>query len=381
MNAETSSFDCAAPSVQTPHPGLLKRKIIHFDMDCFYAAVEVRDNPILAGKPVIVGGSPESRGVVCTASYEARRFGVHSAMPCAHAKRLCPEAIFIKPNFKRYQAASAQIREIFQRFTTQIEPLSLDEAYLDVTDNKQGLYAVKIARLIQNAIIAEVGLTGSAGIAPNKLIAKIASDYRKPKGLTVVTPENVTTFMQHMPLRKISGIGPASEKRLSALGFTHCQDIWPHRLGDLQTQLGKRMGLWLYWRARGIDERAVQVSRIRKSLGKEDTFVKDTNDPYVLEKTMAELAQQISSRLKQQNLQGQTVTLKIKYHNFQQITRSHTLPNPVQQAQDILSASFPLLQKTEAARRKVRLVGITISKLSQTSSPSEKQTLQPHCPA
>lgn len=367
-HAQTHTPQYAPPNATNPHPALLKRKIIHFDMDCFYAAVEVRDDPSLKGKPVIVGGSPNSRGVVCTASYEARKYGVHSAMACAQAKRLCPEGIFLKPDFSRYQAASQHIREIFKRFTKTIEPLSLDEAYLDVTENPQELYAVQIAKQIQSAIAEEVGLSGSAGVAPNKLIAKIASDYRKPQGLTVVPPQRATDFMQLMSLRKISGIGPASEKKLATLGLHTCEDVWMHPLETLTAQLGRRMGTWLYWRTRGIDERPVQVSRIRKSLGKEDTFSQDTNDLAVLQTKLENLAKQVSERLARQQLQGYTVTLKVKYANFQQITRSTTLPNPIHTPTDILHASLALLQKTEATQRKVRLVGITLSKLSTTQA-------------
>lgn len=367
-HAQTHTPQYAPPNTTNPHPALLKRKIIHFDMDCFYAAVEVRDDPSLKGKPVIVGGSPNSRGVVCTASYEARKYGVHSAMACAQAKRLCPEGIFLKPDFSRYQAASQHIREIFKRFTKTIEPLSLDEAYLDVTENPQELYAVQIAKQIQSAIAEEVGLSGSAGVAPNKLIAKIASDYRKPQGLTVVPPQRATDFMQLMSLRKISGIGPASEKKLASLGLYTCEDVWMHPLETLTAQLGRRMGTWLYWRTRGIDERPVQVSRIRKSLGKEDTFSQDTNDLAVLQIKLENLAKQVSERLARQQLQGYTVTLKVKYANFQQITRSTTLPNPIHTPTDILQASLALLQKTEATQRKVRLVGITLSKLSTTQA-------------
>src|SRR3989338_5154126 len=200
------------------HPSLLKRKIIHFDMDAFYAAVEIRDDPRLQGKPIVIGGSPNSRSVVCTASYPARRYGIRSAMSCARAAFLCPEAIFIKPNFEKYKAASVQIREIFSRYTDLIEPLSLDEAYLDVTNNKLGLYAVQIAKRIKSDIVKELNLTGSAGVAPNKLVAKIASDLNKPDGLTIVLPHQVTEFMRNLPLRKINGIGPATEKRLHGAG-------------------------------------------------------------------------------------------------------------------------------------------------------------------
>ncbi len=346
------------------HPSFLKRKIIHFDMDCFYAAVEIRDNPKLKGRPVVIGGSPNSRGVVCTASYEARQYGIHSAMSCAKAKKLCHDTIFISPNFEKYKAASNQIHSIFKSYTDLIEPLSLDEAYLDVTNNHQQLYAVKIAKRIQEEIYQTTGLTGSAGIAPNKLIAKIASDFRKPNGMTLVLPEQVSTFIGPLPLRKISGIGPASEKKLNALGLHACHDAWAYDLKDLQKMLGTRMGEWLYLKSRGIDEKGVQNNRVRKSLSEETTFQSDLIHIPALEEQLTHLTQSVTEKLRLKNLSGKTITLKVKYANFDQITRSKTLSKSTNSEQVIFHIAKSLMLKTEAGKRKIRLLGLTLSKLA-----------------
>lgn len=347
------------------HPTLLTRKIIHFDMDAFYASVEVRDNPDLAGKPLVVGGSPNSRGVVCTASYEARKFGVRSAMPCSQAYRLCPEAIFVKPDFERYSAESRKIREIFGRYTSIIEPLSLDEAYLDVTDNAFGLYATQIAKRIQDDILRELNLSGSAGVAPNKLVAKIASDINKPKGITVVMPEQVLKFMGSLPLRKIHGIGPATEKRLQKLGFHYCRDLWPWTRAALEEELGN-MGPWLYDRVRGIDDRAVRVHRERKSLGKEDTFSTDILDLEQLDRELVTLCESVEAALKKRGIQGKTIILKVKYSDFTQLTRSQTIESATDSATDILDVTRGLMRVTEAGRKKIRLLGVSLSNLSST---------------
>lgn len=342
------------------HPSLLQRKIIHFDMDAFYAAIEIRDNPVLKGKPVIVGGSPNSRSVVCTASYEARKYGIHSAMACAKAARLCKEAIFIEPHFEKYHEASLHIRDVFKKYTALIEPLSLDEAFLDVTQNPEGLYAVTIAKRIQKEIQDGLGLTGSAGVAPNKLIAKIASDIKKPNGLTVVLPEQVTSFMSNLPLRKIHGIGPATEKRLAALGLKVCSDVWKYSLADLSLHFGN-MADWLYEQSQGIDERPVETEWVRKSLGKEETFPVDLLDVFSLKNELTKLSQAVSKHLITDNLKGKTITLKVKYDNFEQITRSQTLEHFIQEDTIIFAVATKLLDKTEAGRRKIRLLGISVS--------------------
>ena len=347
---------------QCVHPSLLQRKIIHFDMDAFYASIEIRDNPNLKGKPVIVGGSPNSRGVVCTASYEARKFGVRSAMACSVAYRLCPQAIFVPTNFEKYRTAALQIRDIFSNYTDIIEPLSLDEAYLDVTSNTRGLYAIKIAKLIQEEILAKTGLTGSAGIAPNKLLAKITSDINKPHGLTVLLPEKVLDFMRTLPLRKIHGIGPATDLRLAEKGFVFCRDIWPFTLDELTEKLGSNMGPWLYKRARGIDERPVEISRERKSLGKEDTFSKDIDALDILTDKLDIISQQVAASLVKRSIKGKTITLKVKYDDFESITRSQSLPMHTNDTFVIREITKKLLlEKTEAGRRKIRLLGVSVA--------------------
>jgi len=354
------------------HPSLLERKIIHVDMDAFYASVEIRDNPDLSGRPVIVGGSPDSRGVVATASYEARNFGVRSAMACSRAARLCPGAVFIRPDFEKYRAVSTRIREIFSRYTKLIEPVALDEAYLDVTDNVDGLYAVQIAKKIQQEIREELGLSCSAGVAPNKMLAKIASDLRKPGGISVVLPAQVVEFMRALPLRKINGIGPATEQRLARHGLRVCGDVWEKTAGELAGMFGERMGAWLADRSRGIDGRRVQTSRERKSIGCEETFARDVTAPEILRQELAGVARQLAARMEKRELSGRTLTLKVKYADFTQVTRAATLDGggvfSGGDAGGIYAAALGLLEKTEAGRRPVRLLGLAIRVVSRGSS-------------
>jgi len=342
-------------------PLLLKRKIIHFDMDAFYAAVEIRDNPSLQDKPLVIGGPPQSRSVVCTASYLARRYGIRSAMACSQAARLCSHAVFLPPDFQKYKAISNQIRSIFSRYTDLIEPLSLDEAYLDVTKNKMQLYAVQIAKRIKNEIKQELQLTGSAGVAPNKLVAKIASDINKPDGLTIVLPEQVTSFMAPLPLRKINGIGPATEKRLHQNNLYTCADVWQHSKENLIDLLGENFGEWLYDSSRGIDDSAVETHWVRKSLGQEETFSEDTTDMPWLLKKLEDLSQEVSLDLKRNAFQGKTITLKVKYADFKQITRSQTLAHHTDTTHEIFDAVKILIEKTECGKKKVRLLGISVS--------------------
>lgn len=348
----------------TLHPSLLARKIIHFDMDAFYASIEIRDDPSLKDKPLVIGGSPQSRAVVCTASYAARKFGVKSAMPCSQAARLCPEAIFMAPNFHKYHAVSQQIRGIFQQYTAMIEPLSLDEAFLDVTHNERGLYATKLAKMIQDQIYEELQLTGSAGVAPNKLLAKIASDINKPRGLTVILPEQARRFMEHLPLRRIHGIGPASEKRLQKAGLFYCRDVWQRSPDELEEVLGS-MGRWIWERSQGIDERPVEVERERKSLGKEDTFATDILDLDVLIRELKVLAKEVGEALRHRGLRGKTITVKCKYADFHQVTRSRSLLAPTDEAGLIEDIALELLRQTEAGQRKVRLLGISVANFEQ----------------
>lgn len=342
------------------HHSLFQRKIIHFDMDAFYAAIEIRDDPSLRGKPVVIGGSPDSRGVVCTASYEARRYGIRSAMACAHAARLCPDAIFVRPNFEKYSLVSQQIRSVFSQYTSLIEPLSLDEAYLDVTNNPQGLYAVRIARLVQEEIFDRLGLTGSAGVAPNKLVAKIASDLHKPRGLTVVLPEQVTAFMKSLPLRKIHGVGPVTEKRLLAAGLQTCCDVWALSFADLEARVGN-LASWLYQSSRGLDMRPVETEWVRKSLGRESTFGKDILELPKLRAELAPIAAEVATDLRDEGLRGRTITLKVRYADFTRITRRRSLSEAVDDKATILRLAQDLLYSTEAGRKKIRLLGIAVS--------------------
>lgn len=342
-------------------------------MDAFYASIEVRDRPELKGKPVVIGGSPQSRGVVCTASYEARKFGVRSAMACSRAYRLCPQAIFLRPDFEKYTKVSKQIRAIFRKYTDKVEPLSLDEAYLDVTENEAGLYAVKIAKLIQEEVFATLGLTGSAGVAPNKMVAKIASDIRKPFGITVILPEQVRSFMENLPLRKIHGIGPASERRLAEHGLHMCRDVWSMPLPELELRLGSNLASWLHHRALGIDERQVTVSRQRKSVGRETTFSQDTADPAVLDGVLQKLATAVERSCARIEVTARTVTVKIKFEDFTSITRSHTGDHTVSSERDILHVARTLFSQAATGTRKIRLLGISLSSLEGRVSSSSSE--------
>jgi DNA polymerase IV len=341
------------------HPSLECRKIIHIDMDAFYASVELRDQPSLSHKPVVIGGDPQSRGVVCTANYIARKYGIHSAMACSRAFRLCPDAVFIRPNFDKYKAVSQQIRQIFASYTDMIEPLSLDEAYLDVTQSQTGLFAVKIANNIRAAIKQQLNLTASAGVGPNKMIAKIASDFNKPDGITIVLPHQVIGFMEALSLRKIPGIGPKTETRLKALGLVSCRDAKNYQLNQLCGMLGQRLGDWIYRACRGIDERSVKVSAERKSLGKEETFSADLLNRVEIEKELKALATSVSKSLENKGYLAKTLTLKVKYGDFQTITRSKTLDQPFDNATLIEKLAIGLLDKTEAGARPIRLVGVS----------------------
>src|SRR6266702_8190770 len=304
------------------------RKIIHVDMDAFYASVEQRDNPELRGKPVAVGGSRE-RGVVAAASYEARRFGVHSAMPSVIAKRKCPDLIFVKPRFDAYKAISRQIREIFAEYTPIIEPLSLDEAYLDVTENLKGIIsATRIAEEIRARIRAETELTASAGVSYNKFLAKLASDHQKPDGLFVITPEMGPTFVETLSVRKFHGVGPATAKKMARLGIATGLDLRAQTLTFLQQHFGKA-GSYYYWAARGIDERPVRADRIRKSVGAENTFPVDLFTYEAARDALREIIDTVWSYCERSGTRGRAVTVKIKFANFRQITRSRTGQMPV----------------------------------------------------
>jgi DNA polymerase IV len=338
------------------------RKIIHVDMDAFYASVEQRDDPELRGKPVAVGGSRE-RGVVAAASYEARRFGVHSAMASVTAKRKCPELIFVKPRFDVYKEVSLEIRGIFAEYTGLVEPLSLDEAYLDVTDNLKGVpYARQIAQEIRARIRVETGLTASAGVSYNKFLAKLASDQRKPDGLFVITPEMGPSFVEALPVGKFHGVGPATAAKMNALGIHTGADLRAQPLSFLQERFGKA-GAYYHSISRGIDNRPVRPDRVRKSVGAENTFERDL---WTFEDMSAELVLMVGKvwrYCEQAEIRGRTVTLKVKFQDFEQITRSRSSASAVEcrvslekAALDLLSALFPL-------RKGVRLLGVTLSGL------------------
>lgn len=343
---------------------LVQRKIIHVDMDAFYAAVEQRDNLQLRGKPVVVGGDPGSRGVVATCSYEARRFGIHSAMSSVRAYRLCPQAVFVRPRFEAYRAVSSQIRELFYEYTDLVEPLSLDEAYLDVTDNKKNItFATRVAREILQEIRIRTGLTASAGVSYNKFLAKVASDVNKPAGLTVVTPEQAEAFIAELPIRRFHGVGRVTEKRMLARGIATGADLRQFTREALQQLFGKS-GPYFYDIARGIDNRAVLPNRIRKSIGKETTLEEDCADKGEMMTILGKLAERVVALAQAHNTGGLTLTLKVRYDDFQSVTRNYTQAEPINEVENMLILAETLLDKTEAGPRPVRLLGLTVSNLT-----------------
>ncbi len=346
---------------QSIHSSLLERRIVHVDMDAFYAAVEIRDDPSLRGKPVVVGGKPGGRGVVATCSYEARSFGIHSAMSSSKAYQLCPDAIFVRPRFDVYKAVSDEIRNIFARYTSLVEPLSLDEAYLDLTYPTQKT-ATQLASEIRAAIFKELGLTASAGIAPNKMLAKIAGEIKKPNGQTTITPAQVSQFMAHLEVGKIPGVGPKTKRRLAEKGILYCRDVLKPEHGFLGHH--GRFERWLYHRCQGLDDRPVSVSRVRKSIGHEETFSADLSDGLQLSKVLIEIAKQLEARLRKNQMMGRVLTLKIKYSDFSLSTRSLSFNRFFQDFEAILSASEILLQRTLYTKRSVRLLGLSLSDLS-----------------
>ena len=328
-------------------------------MDAFYASVEQRDNPDLIGKPVAVGGS-RHRGVVAAASYEARQFGVHSALPSAIAYRKCPDLIFVKPHFEKYKEVSQQIRSIFAEYTDLIEPLSLDEAYLDVTNNKMNLeFAMDIADEIKTKIKAETKLTASAGISYNKFLAKIASDYNKPDGFYVITPKMAEKFIENLPIEKFFGVGKVTAKKMHQKGIFNGKNLKQHSLATLNRWFGKS-GKYYFNIARGIDNRAVNPSRIRKSLGAERTYEFDLKTNEDLESNLIGVVEILLKRLEKANTYGKSLTLKIKYGDFQQITRSKTLADNFTPEQ-IIKVGIQLLQLIPEPEKGIRLIGLQVS--------------------
>jgi len=345
------------PTPYTPH-----RKIIHIDMDAFYASVEQRDNPEYRGKPLVVGGLPEGRGgVVATASYEARKFGIRSAMPSKTALRLCPHAIFIRPRFDAYKAASQHIREIFSRYTDLIEPLSLDEAYIDVTTDKLGIgSAIEIAQQIKQAIKDELQLTASAGVSINKFVAKIASDINKPDGLKFIGPSNIEAFMEALPVEKFYGVGKVTAEKMKKMGLHSGADLKKLSEDEMSRHFGKA-GRFYFQIVRGLDDRAVQPHRETKSLGAEDTFAYDLTDYEDMCAELDKIAITVEKRLKRYELQGRTITLKVKYSDFRIINRSQSFPKPVDDLETIAATAKTLLMASGVEDVKIRLLGITLS--------------------
>jgi len=347
-----------------------QRSIIHLDMDAFYPAVEVLDKPDLKGKPVIVGGA-KKRGVVSSASYEARRFGVHSAQPIATAIRLCPDGIFMPVRMSRYKEVSRQVFEIFHCFTPLVEPLSIDEAFLDLTGAERLMgQTIEIARKIKETVFKKTGLTVSAGVASSKFTAKIASDIDKPDGLTVVPPDRVREFLDPLPVKKMWGVGKITQQVLARLNVKTFKDLRQIPVEILEKNFGKH-GASMHLLSMGIDERDVEPEREVKSIGHEQTFMKDILDPDQARKEILSLANRVCHRMRREEVRGSTVSLKVKYSDFTQITRAETLPEPTDDSIEIYSTSCRLLKKTAVGKRPVRLLGISLSRLS--SLKGEKQ--------
>jgi len=348
------------------NPSITFRKIIHIDMDAFYASVEQRDNPEYKGKPIAVGGSPEGRGgVVATASYEARRFGVKSAMPSKKALQLCPHIIFIRPRFPAYKEVSQKIREIFRRYTDLIEPLSLDEAYLDVTEDNQNIgSAIEIAKLIKQAIRDELQLTASAGVSVNKFVAKIASDINKPDGLTFIGPSSVPSFMEKLPVEKFFGVGKVTADKMKSMGLHTGADLKNLDEDEMVKHFGKA-GRFYYRIARGIDDREVQPNRETKSIGAEDTFAYDLTDIDEMNAELDKISKTVANRLQQYDLKGRTITIKIKYSDFRQITRNQSFVQPVGDLQTISDTAKKLLLNTQPENARIRLLGVTLSNFGE----------------
>jgi DNA polymerase IV len=354
----------------TPSPR--QRKIIHVDMDAFYASVEQRDDPDLRGKPVAVGGSAE-RGVVAAASYEARKFGVRSAMPSVTAKRQCPDLIFVKPRFEVYKAVSQQIREIFAEHTPIIEPLSLDEAYLDVTENLQGIpLARDIALAIRAKIKAKTGLNASAGISYNKFLAKLASDHRKPNGQYVITPVMGPAFVEALPVGKFHGVGPATSAKMNSLGLYTGLDMRNQSLEYMRANFGKA-GAYYYWISRGVDDREVRANRIRKSVGAENTFASDLTDFEAMVSKQQPLIEKVWRHCEGTGNRGRTVTLKVKFADFELISRSRTVAGTIGSRRELESAISDLLKAVFPTKKAVRLLGVSISGFvdAQNVSPAQ----------
>jgi DNA polymerase IV len=342
---------------------LVVRRILHVDMDAFYASIEQRDDPSLRGRPVAVGRPPADRGVVAAASYEARKFGVHSAMSSAIALRLCPSLALVRPDFAKYRGVSAQVFEIFRSVTPLVESLSLDEAYLDVTENAWGeTLGMSVARRIKDRIRDATGLTASAGVAPNKFLAKIASGWKKPDGLTVIAPERVEAFLQGLPVEALFGVGPVTAKRLHAIGVRKTVDLRTIDHALLEQTVGSAAG-WLVKLASGIDDRSVEPDRPAKSSGTESTYAQDLVDLDRIRDEISRMAREAAAWLSKHELFAKTVTVKVRFSDFTTVSRSHSSLPATRDGDDLVRRSLELLSRTEAGRRPVRLLGVTVHNL------------------
>jgi DNA polymerase-4 len=351
------------------------RRILHIDMDAFYASVEQRDKPELRGQPVAVGGSPVHRGVVAAASYEARAFGVRSAIPMARAVRLCPSLVIVRPDFARYKAASDAVFSIFRSVTPLVEPLSLDEAYLDVTENAWGeALGRSVAQRLKAQIREATGLTASAGVAPNKFLAKIASAWKKPDGLTVIAPERVEQFLHKLPVDALWGVGPVTARRLRERGIERLVDVRAADPSVLREAVGSNAD-WLRQLADGIDNRPVVPNRSAKSSGTENTFSEDLTDLAEIRREIDEMARDGAAWLERKMLVCRTVTIKVRYSDFDTITRSHSKVPATRDADDIAARASALLERTEAGRRPVRLLGVSVHNLVDPADAGEESPL------
>lgn len=342
-------------------------------MDAFYASIEQRDNEDYRGKPIAVGGSPVGRGgVVATASYEARKFGVRSAMPAKQALKLCPKIIFVRPRFDVYKSVSNHIREIFRRYTDLIEPLSLDEAYLDVTTDKRNIgSAIDIAAQIRQAIKDELNLTASAGVSVNKFVAKIASDIHKPDGLTFIGPSRVESFMEELPVEKFYGVGKVTSARMKSMGLHTGADLKKLTDAELKKHFGKS-GSFFYKIVRGIDDREVEPHRETKSIGAEDTFPFDLTSEDDMHDELLKITKTVYNRLLRHGLKGRTLTLKIKYHDFKLVTRSHSFSEAIDDREIIYKTACELLTASDTSEKKIRLLGISLSNFGHIGSASHE---------
>jgi DNA polymerase IV len=349
------------------------RRILHIDMDAFYASVEQRDNPVIRGKPVVVGGDPTKRGVVAAASYEARSYGVRSAIPMSRAVRLCPALIIVRPDFQKYRSVSEQVFRIYRDVTPLVEPLSLDEAYLDVTENAwHETLGVNVAKRIKDAIRTTTGLTASAGVAPNKFLAKIASGWQKPDGLTVIAPERIESFLQGLPVDALWGVGPKTADRLRAHGIHKLVDVRTRSLDDLRTIVGSAAE-WLLDLSRGHDPRPVEPNQERKSCGSECTYETDLTELSRIREEIDDMARAAARWLDKHAQYARTVVIKVRYDDFTTITRSESASRPTRDADAIAARALALLDKTEAGRRPIRLLGVSVQNLEESDSVSSRR--------